>query len=138
MYKFNTASVFGGYIKQLLHGFNLPTYRVYTREQAIHSQKISQELNNLAILISKARVLIKTQSGANKEGYKEILKELETKQRELTADKEINVLSSYIRTDGEHYPNSQNWRQQPTTYPKVMTYIPYIKDGMIQEYIDGK
>lgn len=138
MYKFDTASVFGSYIKQLLHGFHLPTYRVYTIEQARYRQKIEQELNNLAIQISKTKVLIKTKSGPEKEALIELLAELEAHQKELNDNKEINVLSSYIRTDGEHYPNSQNWRQQPTTYPKVMTYIPYIKDGVIQEYIDGK
>jgi len=138
MYKFDTASIFGGYIKQLLHGFHLPTYRVYTREQAIYRQKIEQELNNLSILINKVKVLIKIKSGDEKRALKEQLADLEAAQEELSANKELNVLSSYIRTDGEHYPNSQNWRQQPTTYPKVMTYIPYIKDGTIQEYIDGK
>ena len=138
MYKFDTASVFGSYIKQLLHGFHLPTYRVYTIEQARYRQKIEQELNNLAIQISKVKVLIKTKSGPEKEALIELLAELEARQKELNDNKELNVLSSYIRTDGEHYPNSQNWRQQQTTYPKVMTYIPYIKDGVIQEYIDGK
>jgi hypothetical protein len=34
MFKFNSDNIFTGYIKQLLHDFNLPKYRVYTKEQA--------------------------------------------------------------------------------------------------------
>lgn len=145
MYKFDTSSMFGSYIKQLLHSFNLPTFRVYTKEQALYKQKREQELNKISLDVSKVKTILKRYTGvtegstaaADRDGYREILNDLEAKQRELIATKELNVLSSYIRDDGNHYPNSINWRQQATSYPEVMTYIPYIKDGSIQEYING-
>lgn len=145
MYKFDTSSMFGSYIKQLLHSFNLPTFRVYTKEQALYKQRTEQELNKITLDISRVKTILKRYAGvaegtpeaADRDGYKDILEKLETRQQELSANRELNVLSSYIRNDGNHYPNSLNWRQQATSYPEVMTYIPYIKDGTIQEYING-
>lgn len=34
MFNFNSTHIITGYIKQLLHDFNLPRYRVYTTENA--------------------------------------------------------------------------------------------------------
>lgn len=34
MFNFNSTHIITGYIKQLLHDFNLPYYRIYTAEHA--------------------------------------------------------------------------------------------------------
>jgi hypothetical protein len=39
MKKFNTSDLFTGYIKQLLHDFNLPKYKVYTRAHKDYFEK---------------------------------------------------------------------------------------------------
>lgn len=116
MYKFDTSSMFGSYIKQLLHSFNLPTFRVYTKEQALYKQRTEQELNKITLDISRVKTILKRYAGAaegtpeaaDRDGYKDILEKLETRQQELIANRELNVLSSYIRNDGNHYPNSLN------------------------------
>lgn len=80
MKKFNTSDLFTGYIKQLLHDFNLPKYKVYTR--------------------------------AHKDYF----------EKHPTESPEILGTEKYINGD-----TSLNIR-----------YFPYIKDGEIQEYINGK
>lgn len=45
MIQFNSDHIIVGQIKQLLHSFNLPTYRVYTKEQRQYYEKTGQELN---------------------------------------------------------------------------------------------
>lgn len=46
MKKFNDTGIFTGYLKQMLHDFNLPKYRVYTAEnKAYHDFAVAN--NNL-------------------------------------------------------------------------------------------
>lgn len=80
MEKFNNTTLFTGYLKQLLHNYNLPKYKVYTKQNAKYFEE-------------------------HKEESKEILRT--------------------ITKSDSHYPSN-------------LHYIPYIKNGQIQEYIDGK
>ena len=50
MEKFNNSSLFTGYLKQLLHNFNLPTFKVYTREDAEYKNKNGVESPNIVAL----------------------------------------------------------------------------------------
>lgn len=81
MEKFNSSTLFTGYLKQVLHNFNLPKIRVYTKEQQQYADH-----------------------HAGTERY--------------------DVLETITKTNSK--------------YPDNMRYIPYLKDGTIQEYIDGK
>ena len=45
MFKFNDTNILTGYIKEMLASFNLPRYKVYTRQQREHFEKTGKELN---------------------------------------------------------------------------------------------
>ena len=50
MIKFNDTNIIVGYIKQLLHSFNLPKYKVYTKEQEkFHENYLNSYKNNLVL-----------------------------------------------------------------------------------------
>ena len=48
MFKFNDTNILTGYIKEMLASFNLPCYKVYTRQQREHFEKTGEELNVIA------------------------------------------------------------------------------------------
>lgn len=45
MFKFNNNHLITGYIKQLLHDFNLPLYRIYTEENQRYFDEHGTEIN---------------------------------------------------------------------------------------------
>lgn len=48
MFKFNDTNILAGYIKEMLASFNLPCYKVYTRQQREHFEETGEELNVIA------------------------------------------------------------------------------------------
>lgn len=92
MKKFNESDLFTGYLKQLLHNFNLPKIKVYTKEHRKYLEK-------------------------NHEESPEIISTLKA------------TLTNYTIEN-----NKYNTNKPPM---KNVRYFPYIKDGEIQEHIDG-
>ena len=45
MFKFNDTNILTGYIKEMLASFNLPSYKVYTRQQREHFEETGEESN---------------------------------------------------------------------------------------------
>lgn len=43
MFKFNNSNIFTGYLKQLLHDFKLPQFRIYTKENKDYFEKHGEE-----------------------------------------------------------------------------------------------
>lgn len=78
MLTFNNDHIFTGYLKQLLSSFNLPKFRIYTKENADYFAEYG---------------------------------------------KEKNIIETHTKVDGK--------------YPATLQYMPYIKNGRIQEYVDG-
>ena len=48
MIKFNDTNILTGYIKEMLASFNLPCYKVYTKQQREHFEETGEELNVIA------------------------------------------------------------------------------------------
>ena len=48
MFKFNDTNILTGYIKEMLASFNLPSYKVYTRQQREHFEETGEKLNVIA------------------------------------------------------------------------------------------
>jgi len=103
MEKFNNTGILTGYIKQVLHNFNLPKYRVYTDEnERYHEWALVN--NNIP----------EAERPAN---WRQVPEE--------------NVLETITK-------NHQTSTVLVPHYDINMRYIPYIKDGYIQEYISGE
>ena len=149
MIKFNDTNIIVGYIKQLLHSFNLPKYKVYTKEQEkFHENYLNSYKNNLVLQdeikaleeeISELKRINSTLSPENdaeqiKTNNKQI-KELETninETKKLIIEPEKNILVSSYRQQALDYDTYTI--DETNKYPRHMRYIPYIKDNKIQIY----
>ena len=164
MFKFNNDHIFTGYLKQLLASFHLPKCKVYTKEQQQYAQELPDKLATWTVGLTKLQKTKATLSESITElndlisletdqDYLDTLKKIKatyeaeesainTKITEIselikTTPKELNVLKTNYRSDFEVYPNSIT-EDLPLTvsYPPAMRYIPYIKDGILQEYTE--
>ena len=132
MIKFNDTNIFIGYIKQLLKSFNLPKYKVYTKEQEeyhnnyIHNQaKLQQELADIEKSLKIIEEELDTENPSE-----ELLREkeqLSTRRADINAQlmPEKDVIISMYRT----YQDSGKPK-----YPLHMRYVPYIRHDEIQYY----
>ena len=149
MIKFNDTNIIVGYIKQLLHSFNLPKYKVYTKEQEkFHENYLNSYKNNLVLQdeikaleeeISELKRINSTLSPENgaeqiKTNNKQI-EELENninETKKLIIEPEKNILVSSYRQQALDYDTYKI--DETNKYPRHMRYIPYIKDNKIQIY----
>jgi hypothetical protein len=166
MFKFNSDNIFTGYIKQLLHDFNLPKYRVYTKEQSNYAENYNSHIEEAALKkfyedgtklafhhAQLTKFLEKAQDNnitALEEEINEKLNKvsddienlsLETIRNNLLqkATPELNVIETVYRKKEVVYPDTiDDENNNAIIYPLRMRYVPYIKDGKIQEYVNGK
>ena len=149
MIKFNDTNIIVGYIKQLLHSFNLPKYKVYTKEQEkFHENYLNSYKNNLVlqdeIKASEEEIseLKRINSNLSPENDAEQIKtnnkqieELENninETKKLIIEPEKNILVSSYRQQTLDYDTYKI--DETNKYPRHMRYIPYIKDNKIQIY----
>lgn len=153
MYKFNSENIFTGYIKQLLASFPLPKYKIYTKEQEIYrnnylkntSQDIATKKNNLEEEKAYLEGFIKCSNDEIEDITKltgltkdEAIARIDKINLELHCLKpELNVLETEYRNENLVYPNTLDDINK-IEYPLRMRYFPYIKDGVIQEYVNGE
>ena len=149
MIKFNDTNIIVGYIKQLLHSFNLPKYKVYTKEQEkFHENYLNSYKNNLVLQdeikaleeeISELKRINSTLSPENDaEQIKTNNKHIEefenniNETKKLIIEPEKNILVSSYRQQALDYDTYKI--DETNKYPRHMRYIPYIKDNKIQIY----
>jgi len=150
MIKFNDTNILVGYIKQLLHSFNLPKYKVYTKEQEkFHKNYLDNYKNNLKLQeevkefeeeIAELKRINSTldpiadaeQIQANEEQIAEFETEISKTKELIIPTPEKNVLVSSYRQKSSDYDTYK--RDEANKYPQHMRYIPYIKDNKLQIY----
>ena len=57
MFKFENTHIFTGYVKQLLHDFNLPKYRVYTSDFAKYKEEHGEQQGRTPLVLLSYRRL---------------------------------------------------------------------------------
>lgn len=64
MFKFNNKHIFTGYLKQLLHDFNLPKFRVYTKEQQKYYNEHLAEKNVICTVVRSNNTFTEEPNGS--------------------------------------------------------------------------
>ena len=159
MIKFNDTNIIVGYIKQLLHSFNLPKYKVYTKEQEkFHENYLNSYKNNLVLqdeikaleeeikaLEDEISELKRINSTLNPENDAEQIKannEQIKANNKLIEELEINIKETkklIIKPEknilvSSYRQQALDYDDETNKYPRHMRYIPYIKDNKIQIY----